>query len=89
MDQEVFSRIEQDGNVTVFDSSLNRGGIIEISVEGNAAITSALRLGLFGRYGYLELNGESTRTIGANRESYDLFIGDGIATVGLNLTVVF
>jgi len=89
MSTEVLTRVNDLGYPVEFVGTANQGGLIELEFEGTGTLTPRMRLGLFARYAYQELYGESTRWAGDNRDTQKLFVEESFATVGVNFTFVF
>lgn len=90
MSKQVVSNL-YDGGVLVssFDGWADNGGMIEMLMDGTVAITSRMRLGLYARYTFVELDGEATATIDGVSGPQQLYVGENFGTFGLDLSMVF
>jgi hypothetical protein len=89
MSKKVTATVRNGGTLVDFKGWADRGGLIEFSMEGTCALTSVLRLGLYGRYSYQELYGWVTKRIGGQSGEYKLGFNENTGVVGTNLTLLF
>ncbi len=92
MNMGVSNALQQGGFAFQFDGTLSKGGLVELQMAGDVSLTANVLVGLYGRYSYLELYGESSGTgaaAGLGPSPYDVFVGGSFGTVGLEVTVIF
>jgi hypothetical protein len=91
MRKKISHTARDQGYFQQLDGSWNKGGFIEIQTDGTVSLTPRVRLGIFFRYTYEELQGEAfaiTNIAGAN-PSYDFYTAKSMGSFGLNLSYVF
>jgi hypothetical protein len=89
MEKDISARIREGTNVVLYSGSAEKGGLIELDMEGTAAVGPRLRVGLHCRYTYQELYGEITRDQDGDMSLHPVSVDENIAVVGLNFTFVF
>ena len=77
------------GGYSSFEGWADNGGLIEMLVEGTVAVSSRMRLGIFSRYTFVELDGEATHTTGGGSDPQQMYVGENFGTFGLNLSMIF
>jgi len=96
MTKKISMKARDNGSYMKLDGTWNKGGFIEFQTEGTVNITPSIWLGLFARYTYEELRGETTGTRPAPTDDapyetfpYDFYTLKSMATIGFNFNVVF
>jgi hypothetical protein len=90
MSKRVLSQL-YDGTTetTSFEGWADNGGMIELLTEGTVAVSSRMRMGVYAKYTFVELDGEATIDLGSGAEPQQLYVGENFGTFGLNLSMVF
>lgn len=89
MNKNVSATVRDGTTLVEYAGNADSGGLIELEVEGTANLSSRVRMGLYCRYSYQELYGEYTRADVVESPSRRLFVGENLAIVGLNTTILF
>ena len=92
MSMNVSDSAEVDNFALSFDGNIYSGGLVEVQMEGNTHITPNVLVGLYSRYEYEELYGSVSGNGTVNDVGvgpYKMFVNQSMATVGLNVTLLF
>jgi hypothetical protein len=89
MSKKIDTQILKGGNLVRYNGTADSGGLVEFTVEGTAAVTSQLRIGLYSRYTYQELGGEMVKMSGGSASDHKLNFAEQMFIVCANFTVLF
>jgi hypothetical protein len=89
MTKDITGRIREGTGMVLYDGSAEKGGMLELDMQGTVAVGRRIRLGLHCRYTYQELTGEALRDGNGDRSLHPLTVQENMGVVGLNLTFVF
>lgn len=89
MSKKIDTQILKDSRMVRYNGTADNGGLVELTVEGTAAITPQLRVGLYSRYTYQELRGEIVKVTSDRTSDHKLNFDEQMFIVCANITVLF
>jgi len=90
MTKKISGSLTQPDVLTEYAGRANRGGLLEVQIEGTMYVTRCLFAGLHGRYTFQESHGEFIRTNSNGViNALDIYMNDSSFMVGLDFTLAF
>lgn len=89
MSKRLSAQFQTGPTLVEYEGVVNKGGLMEVTVEGAAGLTERLRIGAYGRYSYQELYGQSKRKSGLAVTDHETFLYEAVSTGGLNIEALF
>lgn len=90
MSKRILSELNNGEGVSAsYHGWVDHGGLIEVLIDGTVAVSSRMRVGIYARYTYVELDGEISSNLSGTSHPQFMYVGEDFATFGLDLSMIF